>query len=395
MSDPAESVPVAVAAAERPSDTAPAWVAPLIRQTIWRIVWVGLGTAIVVLSLLKARGLISTLVIALFLSIAMDPAVSKLSARRGWSRGRSAGLVFALLLVSVVVLITVLVPALVQVAETIAGRLPGWIASIERTFNISIGSKDATLGTQLEEAVRSWLQDNGRQVLGVAGSTVGVVFQFFTTATFTLYFAADAPKIREAILTRMPPSRQERLGWAWDTAIEQTGGYFYSRLLLLVINATLFFVVMIALGVPWLIALPMAVFQGFFAEFIPVVGTYIGAAVPILVTLGIQGAWQAVALLVWTLIYQQIENYFLSPRISARTMEINGGVAFGSALAGGAIAGPMGAFMAMPIAALVTSFVKHYVPRYALVYRSPQLEGARAQAAEDPTASLATQAGSA
>jgi predicted PurR-regulated permease PerM len=140
----------------------------------------------------------------------------------------------------------------------------------------------------------------------------------------------------------------------------------------------------------------MAVFQGFFAEFIPVVGTYIGAAVPILVTLGIQGAWQAVALLVWTLIYQQIENYFLSPRISARTMEINGGVAFGSALAGGAIAGPMGAFMAMPIAALVTSFVKHYVPRYALVHRSPQLEGARAQAAaaEDPTAAVATQAGS-
>lgn len=386
MSEPTDSEPIAVAAAERSSDTAPAWVAPMIRQTIWRVVWVGLGTAIVVLSLLKARGLISTLVIALFLSIAMDPAVSKLSARRGWPRGRSAGLVFALLLVSVVVLITVLVPALVQVAETIAGRLPGWITSLEGRFNISIGSKDAALGTQLEDAVRSWLQDNGRQVLGVAGSTVGVVFQFFTTATFTLYFAADAPKIREAVLTRMPPSRQERLGWAWDTAIEQTGGYFYSRLLLLVINATLFFVVMIALGVPWLIALPMAVFQGFFAEFIPVVGTYIGAAVPILVTLGIQGVWQAVALLVWTLVYQQIENYFLSPRISARTMEINGGVAFGSALAGGAIAGPMGAFMAMPIAALVTSFVKHYVRRYELVHRAPQLDGAAwAQASTGPT----------
>jgi hypothetical protein len=52
-------------------------------------------------------------------------------------------------------------------------------------------------------------------------------------------------------------------------------------------------------------------------------------------------------------------------------MEINGGVAFGSALAGGAIAGPMGAFMAMPVAALVTSFVKHYVPRYELAYQSP------------------------
>jgi predicted PurR-regulated permease PerM len=335
------------------------------------MVWVGLGTTVLVLSLLKARGLISTLVIALFLSIAMDPAVTSLSAKRGWSRGRAAGMVFMGVLVGAVLLITVLIPALVEVAQTISSRLPGWISSIERTLGITIGSRDASIGEELDAAVRNWLQENGRQVLGLASSTVGVVFQLFTTATFTLYFAADARKIRRAVLTRMPPERQERVGWAWDTAIEQTGGYFYSRLLLLAINATLYFVVMIAVGVPWLIALPMAVFQEFFAEFIPVVGTYIGAAVPILVTLGIQGAWQAAVLLGWTLVYQQIENYLLSPRISARTMEINGGVAFGSALAGGAIAGPMGAFMAMPIAALITSFVKHYVPRYELAHGTP------------------------
>jgi predicted PurR-regulated permease PerM len=137
---------------------------------------------------------------------------------------------------------------------------------------------------------------------------------------------------------------------------------------LLIINATLFFFVMVAVGVPWLVALPLSVFQGFFAEFIPVVGTYIGAAVPSLVTLGIQGVWQALVLVGWTLVYQQIENYWLSPKLSAQSMEINGGVAFGSALAGGAIAGPMGAVMAMPIAALITSFVKHYVPCYELAY---------------------------
>jgi predicted PurR-regulated permease PerM len=348
-------------------DSAPSWVAPIIRQTIWRVIWIGLGTTIIVLSLLKARGLISTLVIAFFLSLAMDPAISALNAKRGWSRGRAAGFVLLVIAVSVVLLVTVLVPGLIQVTQTIAGRLPAWISSIEQTFGVTITSKDTALGDQLNTAVRSWLQDNGRQALGLAGSTVGVVFQLFTTITFTLYFAADAPKIRQALLTRMRPERQRRIAWAWDTAITQTGGYFYSRLLLMGINSTLFFVVMVVVGVPWLVALPLSVFQGFFAEFIPVVGTYIGAAVPIVVTLGIQGIWQAALLLAWTVVYQQIENYWLSPRISAQTMEINGGVAFGSALAGGAIAGPMGAFMAMPIAALVTSFVKHYVPRYELV----------------------------
>ncbi len=139
----------------------------------------------------------------------------------------------------------------------------------------------------------------------------------------------------------------------------------------MIVNGGLFFFVMLVVGVPWLIALPLAVFEGFVAEFIPAVGTYIGAAVPIIVSLGLQGLVPAVVLLIWTVIYQQVENYWLSPRISAKTMEINGGVAFGSALAGGAIAGPMGAFMALPVAAWITSFVKHYGASYPLVYRSP------------------------
>ncbi len=355
----------------RTIDSAPPWLLPVIRHTIWRIVWVGLGMAVLVLSLLQARGLISTLVIALFFSIAMEPAVNRLHTGRGWSRGRAAGVVFLVVVVSVVLLITVLIPALVQVAEQVGAKIPGWVDGIERTFGVTLGSSTSDLGEQIDSAIRAWLQDNAGQVLGIASSTIGVVFQFLTTATFTLYFAADAPKIRRALLVRLPPARQQRVGWAWDTAIEQTGGYFYSRLVLLVINAALFFFVMVVVGVPWLIALPLSVFQGFFAEFIPVVGTYIGAAVPALVTLGLQGVWQALVLVGWTLVYQQIENYWLSPRLSARSMEINGGVAFGSALAGGAIAGPMGAFMAMPVAAMVTSFVKNYGPHYELVYRSP------------------------
>ena len=356
---------------ERALDAAPPWLLPVIRTTIWRIVWVGLGMAFLVLCLLKARGLVSTLVIALFFSIAMEPAVNRLHIGRGWGRGKAAGVVFLVVVVSVVLLITVLIPAMVQVAGQVADKMPGWLSTIEKSLGVRIGSSTSQLGDQIDASVRAWLKDNAGQVLGVASSTLGVVFQFLTTATFTLYFAADAPKIRRALLVRMPPQRQQRVGWAWDTAIEQTGGYFYSRLVLLIVNATLYFFVMVAVGVPWLVALPLSVFQGFFAEFIPVVGTYIGAAVPALVTLGIQGAWQALVLVGWTLVYQQAENYWLSPKLSAQSMEINGGVAFGSALAGGAIAGPMGAFMAMPLAALITSFVKHYVPRYELAYHSP------------------------
>jgi len=84
----------------------------------------------------------------------------------------------------------------------------------------------------------------------------------------------------------------------------------------------------------------------------------------------VQGLVPALILLVWVLIYQQVENYYLSPKISANTMEINGGVAFGSALAGGAIAGPMGAFVALPVAALITSIIKNTGKTYEVVYQS-------------------------
>jgi predicted PurR-regulated permease PerM len=119
--------------------------------------------------------------------------------------------------------------------------------------------------------------------------------------------------------------------------------------------------------------------EGFVSEFIPAVGTYIGAAVPILVTLAVESLGAALILLVWVLIYQQVENYFLSPRLSAKTMTLNGGVAFGAALAGGAIAGPMGAFMALPIAALITSIISNAGKTYDVVY-----EGKYESADEEP-----------
>jgi predicted PurR-regulated permease PerM len=129
--------------------------------------------------------------------------------------------------------------------------------------------------------------------------------------------------------------------------------------------------VLVAVGLPWLVAVPLAVFQGFFAEFIPAVGTYIGAAVPVLVTLGLLGVWRALVVVAFVVAYQQVENIWLAPRVSARTMEVNGAVAFGAAIAGGALGGPIGAFMALPLAALIIAFIRTYGRSYPLAYDSP------------------------
>ncbi len=350
----------------------PAWVMPMARKIIWRVVLVVLVTALLLAMASKARGLLSMLFIAAFFGIAMEPAVNHLHMKRGMRRGAATGVVFAISAVFLIVLTFIMIPGVINVAGQITDSVKNVIPQINSQFgtDFPVSKTDPAFATT-EENVKQWLQSHASDIMGLAGSTVGIIFQFFTIAMFAFYFAADAPQIRRAVLRKFPPAQQQRLGWAWDTAIEQTGGYLYSRLLLMIINGGLFFFAMLLVGVNWTIALPMSIFEGFVAEFIPAIGTYIGAAVPIILTLGLQGVSAAVILLVWTLIYQQIENYFLSPKISARTMEINGGVAFGAAIAGGAIGGPMLAFMSLPIAALVTSFLKNFSRKYQLVYFSP------------------------
>ncbi len=172
------------------------------------------------------------------------------------------------------------------------------------------------------------------------------------------------------VLSWFPPETQGRVGWTFDQAVVQTGGYFYSRSILMVINGVGFFFVMVLVGMPVSFAIPLSVFGGFVSVFIPAIGTYIGAAIPILITLAIQGLTAALILFGYVLVYQQVENYWLSPKISAETMELNGAVAFGAALAGGSLAGPMGAFMALPVAALIVSFAKNYGTPYEVVYES-------------------------
>lgn len=143
------------------------------------------------------------------------------------------------------------------------------------------------------------------------------------------------------------------------------GGYLYSRLALALINGGLFFLLLLILDMPF--ALPLAIFQGFVAEFIPIIGTYIAVIVPALIALIVAPFYAFVAIVVYALIYQQVENYWLSPKISARTMELHPAVALGAGIAGGAIGGLLWAFIALPVAATVQAALRAYVERHEVI----------------------------
>jgi len=345
-------------------------------RTLWKIVGVVILVLVGFILLRRAQSLVSMLVISMFFSLAMVPLVERLHKKRGWKRGAAVGVIYGLGVLFMIVMVVFLIPMMVTVAQSIGENWSSWMDNLngwaQDTFNVSISDlKDTNAaGEDAAGAAENWGKQALGGFLGAVGTGIGLMFSVMTIALFTFYFTVDYQRIQRMVLSLFSPEHQERLGWTWDQAVEQTGGYFYSRMILMLINGTGFFFTMVLVGLPVLFALPLAIFAGFVSEFIPAIGTYIGGAVPVLLTLAVQGFAQALIVLGYVLIYQQVENYWLSPKLSSKTMTLNGGVAFGAALAGGAIGGPMGAFMALPVAALITSFLTHYRKPQEVVYHS-------------------------
>ena len=320
----------------------------------------------------EASTLVSLVGMSFFFSLALQPAVMWLVNRYGWRRGSAVGLIYLAGFVGVIALVVILIPAIATLAtaigETGAQSLNDGVAWAEDTFGVTItsgGGIDGDWATSLDEELKAWARGSFGDI---ATTSVSVIFNLATMAMFTFYFTADAPRFQRSVLGLLSPNRQQEIGWAWDQAIIQTGGYFYSRMVLMVINSAGFFFTMVLVGMPVALAVPLSIFGGFVSVFIPAIGTYIGGAIPILVTIVIQGFVAGLIVLAYVLVYQQIENYYLSPKISSKTMSLNGAVAFGAALFGGAIAGPMGAFISLPVAALVTALVANFAHHHEVGY---------------------------
>ena len=312
----------------------------------------------------QLRSIILWLLAALFLSFALEPAVNWLVAR-GWRRGSATALVLFGLAFILLIAVAAMVPLVIDQVQELIRRVPDWLDRIsvytERWFDVEL------TGDKILEQIANAQQDVSKiasNVASVGQFILGLIFQVLTIGLFTFYLVADAPRFRRAVCSVLPPRRQREVLAAWEVAVEKTGGYLYSRLLLAAISASIAFIVLQVLGVPF--AVPLALFLGLVSQFIPVVGTYIAAAVPLLVAL-LEDPWSALIFLIYVVVYQQVENYLLAPRITARTMALHPAIAFLAALAGGALSGLLGAFMALPAAAIIQATVSTYLIRHEVV----------------------------
>ncbi|WP_067653838.1 AI-2E family transporter [Nocardia harenae] len=316
-------------------------------------------------ALQKLQGLLTLLLVSLFLAFAIEPAVNWLAAR-GFRRGPATGLVFLALLAIVIgfgwtlgALLVAQATTLVQNAPDYADQVVDWV---NRTFHQNLSGTDIQkYATEWSSTAEGYLVGLAGNVWGIGATAVGVVFQGLGILLFTFYFAADGPRFRHAVCSLLPPAKQAHVLRAWDIAVEKTGGYIYSRGLLALASTLAHYVVMRVLDVPSAFAL--ALWVGVVSQFVPTVGTYLAGALPVIVAL-VYGPTTALWLLGFIVLYQQFENYVLQPRVTATTLDMHPAVAFGAVLAGAALLGPTGALLAIPVTATVQGFAGAYIRRY-------------------------------
>lgn len=347
----------------RERDTMPRWVPRAILLFFAGVI------ALYVLAWLfgRLRGLLVMLLVALFLSFALEPAVNWLE-RRGWRRGVGTAVVMAALVVMLGVFLFLIGQLLADQVVNLVDQAPAYIedteAWINTTFDADVNADDLVQEFQQGGVAGDFASDLAGNVVTTATQVVSVLFQLLTIALFTFYLVADGPRLRRALLSVLAPDRQREVLRVWDIAIQKTGGYIYSRALLALLAATVSAVAFTIIGVPF--PLPLALWVGILSQFVPVIGTYLAGALPVLIAL-IEDPVDAFWVLVVIVVYQQIENYLFAPRISAQTMDIHPAVAFGGVIAGAALLGVVGALLALPAAATLQAFVSTYVTRHDVV----------------------------
>lgn len=342
-------------------DTMPPWTPRLMVTIVTTI----LVTGALLWTAWRLRVLLVGLLIALFLSFAMEPGVVWL-VERGRRRSTATGIVFVLVLLAVGLFFVLTVPPFAEQATTAAERIPDALEGLSElteqylNFELSTEELQDRFG-DIGELIQTYGAEVADRVLG-AGSAIGsFIAQFITVLLFTYYLVAEGPQLRRRVYALFPPERQHEVARIWELAIDKTGGYVWSRLILSLIAAVATAVFLWVIGVPSAIAL--GIWVGILSQFIPVIGLYLAAVVPLLVAL-LGDPLDAVWVLIFLIAYQQVENILLAPRITARTMSLHPALGFAAAIAGLSLMGVLGALIALPAAAIIQAFVSAYLTEH-------------------------------
>lgn len=311
-----------------------------------------LGVALayaLVQAVVAVRSVLVLLLVAAFLAIGLNPLVEALL-RRGMSRGRAVATVLAGVVLAFAGVLAAVVPPIVEQVGQFSDALPGYVAALQD--NQRLADLDERFGVleQLETVASdpgSYAPSIFGGVLGVGKVVFGAFFSGLTVFILTLYFLSSLPAITGAAYQLVPASRRRRVQLLTDEVLVRVGGYVAGALSIAALGGVFTFVLCAVLGIPYPVALAVVVAA---TGLVPLIGATIGAVV--VTTVAFLDSTQAgVVMLVYYLVYQQVENYVLYPRVMKRSVDVAPAATVVAVLIGASLLGVLGALLAIPLAA--------------------------------------------
>jgi predicted PurR-regulated permease PerM len=315
----------------------------------------GVLTAIVLLRALESVSQIFVLIlVSLFLATGLNPAVEALR-KRNLSRGSAVAVIFSSVILFVVFFAFVVVPPVVSQGTNLIQNAPQLLDNLMKNSTINSLNDQFGIIDTLQSRLNSVTSD-GTLLISTFGGVIGVgqsiLSGFFTALTIlvlTLYFITSLPQATSLGLSLVPASRRDRVGKLTNAVIERVGIFVGSQILIAAMAGVFIVLLSTVLSLPSPIAIGMIVFV---VALIPLIGHFIGAGVVTLIALTQSPLIGLVAFVTYVL-YVQIENYVVTPRIMKRTLSVPGAVTIISALIGSSLLGLVGGLLAVPVAASI------------------------------------------
>ncbi len=304
----------------------------------------------------QARSVLILLLVSMFIAVGLNPLVEWFM-RRGLKRGLSVGVVFLLMILAVAGVAVAIVPVVSDQINSLIKNAPEWLDLLTKSKTLN----ELDNKYHFIQKAQDYIQDPALAqrafggILGVGKVVAGALFNTFTILVLTLYFLASLPSVKRAAYSLVPSTRRTRVSILGDEVLGRVGGYVSGQFLVALTAGVMMFIFLEIIGLrEYAVALAIVVM---FCDFIPMVGGLIGVVVVSLIGFT-GGVGIGIACLIYGVIYQQVENYFVAPKIMRRAVDIPGAVTVIAALLGGALLGVVGALLAIPSAAAILLIIR-------------------------------------
>ena len=313
-------------------------------------------------ALASASAVFILIIISLFLAAGLNPAVLFFQ-NRGLKRGASVGAVMGLVLLFVAAFIAIAAPPLIDQGNQLVNNAPQLVKDLNNNAFINDLNNRYGVIDSLQTRVDSVIKDGQFAitafggVIGVGKAVVSGLVSTFTILVLTLYFLAALPQVVQISLRFVPATRRDRVSKLTNAIIARVGSFVGGQGIIAILAALFILVMGLIIGMPYTAPLAMVVLV---CGFIPLVGHFIGMSIITLVSLTKSPTTALVALGSY-IIYVQIENYVITPKIMRKSLAIPGLVTIIAALLGTSLLGLIGGLLAVPIAAAVLLIIDEVV----------------------------------